>query len=112
MFLIRDPEDIRRVDALHALKESGLSLTRVSLKVREPDHRWLTAGGRAWYPTSISAALEARERGFPPYFIRHSANHDYLVWHASKMMRASQYMALHSSPMPPARSVKGVCGAA
>ena len=70
--LVEDPEDRRRVEVLHGWRQDGLSLSRISLRVREPDHRWLTAGGRAWYPSSISAALEARERGFPKVFMRSS----------------------------------------
>lgn len=70
--LVEDNEERRRIEVVHRWRTEGLSLSRISLRVREPEHRWLSAGGRSWYSTSVSAALEARERGYPRVFMRSS----------------------------------------
>jgi DNA invertase Pin-like site-specific DNA recombinase len=68
-YLVIDEEDRRRVEELQRWREEGLSLERICARTSEAKHRWINEG-RRWYPTSVSAALEARAKGFPRAFVR------------------------------------------
>jgi DNA invertase Pin-like site-specific DNA recombinase len=68
-YLVPFEEERQRIEELHRWRTQGLSLERICIRTSNAEHRWLNEG-RRWYPTSVSAALEARDRGFPRAFIR------------------------------------------
>ena len=66
---IPEEEERRRIEVLHDWRSQGLSLARICIRTSEAQYRWLNEG-RRWYPTSVSAALEARSLGYPCKFMR------------------------------------------
>jgi DNA invertase Pin-like site-specific DNA recombinase len=71
-YLVVDEGERRRIEQLATLRDSGLSLERVCVATSMAENRWINEGRRRWYPTSVSAALTARARGYPKAFMRSS----------------------------------------
>jgi DNA invertase Pin-like site-specific DNA recombinase len=70
-YLVIDEGERQRIEHLARLRETGLSLERVCVATSLAEHRWVNEG-RRWYPTSVSAALRARAKGYPKVFMRSS----------------------------------------
>jgi DNA invertase Pin-like site-specific DNA recombinase len=71
-YLVIDEEDRRRVEQLQRFRDEGHSLERICVLTSMAEHRWVNDGGRRWYPMSVSAALEAKAKGYPKAFMRSS----------------------------------------
>jgi DNA invertase Pin-like site-specific DNA recombinase len=64
--LTSDEGERARIDEMAEWRESGLSLEQISFRAAPLG----VEGRRSWYPSSVSAALEARSLGFPRAFMR------------------------------------------
>jgi DNA invertase Pin-like site-specific DNA recombinase len=64
--LTADDAERARIDEMAEWRADGLSLEQISFKAAPLG----AEGRRRWYPASVSAALEARVRGFPKAFMR------------------------------------------
>jgi len=99
-YLRPDEADRRRVAQLGVFRDEGLSLEGISRKALLADHRWLSEGGRKWYPMSVSAALRALAEGFPPKHFRSNSKANYRVLVDGKVCRVSDLPGLTSLPDP------------
>jgi DNA invertase Pin-like site-specific DNA recombinase len=66
------PDEAERgyIETMQNWRDAGLSLEQICFRTSEARHLWSGITERRWYPSSVSAALMARAKGFPKAFMR------------------------------------------